>query len=156
MASYERQVELVISPDEAIHRLYGVLGSLNGAAPPRVEGPWVTTQIGISAFSWGETVAACVSPGPGRCLITIRSKSAFALIDWGRNKKHVETALARLQHPPPPTVGAVGIQSAGQPGSCAADQRHPRLDRLRLARRRCSGALVRGRNHGLCKPAGSP
>ncbi|MGB9377163.1 MAG: hypothetical protein WCB04_06580 [Mycobacteriales bacterium] len=99
MAAYERQVEVVMSPDEAMHRLFNALGSLRGAGQPRVNVPWVTTEIGPSLWSWGESVSACVQPGPGRCLLTVRSKSAFALVDWGRNKKHVETALSRLYPP---------------------------------------------------------
>lgn len=101
MAKYERQVEVAMPPEEAMHRLYGALGSLKGAGPPRVDGPWVTTTIGMSAWSWGETVSAYVQPGPGRCLLTVRSNSAFALVDWGKNKKNVERALARLHQPPP-------------------------------------------------------
>ncbi len=88
-------------PEEAIHRLHGALGSLKGASPPRVNAGAVVTAIGMSSFSWGETVEAFVQPGPGRCLVTVRSKSAFALIDWGKNKKNVEHALAQLQPAPP-------------------------------------------------------
>jgi len=88
-------------PEEAMRRLYGALGSLPGASQPRVDGPWVTTSIGVSVWSWGETVSACVQPGPGRCLLTVRSNSVFALVDWGKNKKNVEGALAQLSQPPP-------------------------------------------------------
>ena len=87
-------------PEEAMRRLHGALGSLPKASPPHVNGAWVTTSIGASAWSWGETVSAYVQPGPGRCLLTVRSKSAFALIDWGKNKRNVERALAHvLQRP---------------------------------------------------------
>ena len=102
MAQYEQQVELAMSADEAVHRLYGAISSLRGAGPPQVEGPWVTTQIGMSGFSWGETVAAYVQPGPDRCWVTVRSKSDFALVDWGKNKKNVQTVLDHMLQPPPP------------------------------------------------------
>ena len=97
---YERQVELPIPPQEAIHRLYGALGSLPRASGLRVDGPWVSAHIGMSFLSWGEHVAAHVQAVPGRCLVTVRSKSDFALIDWGKNKKNVETVLARVAPPP--------------------------------------------------------
>lgn len=100
MANYERQVEVVMPPEEAMHRLYGVLASLPGASQPRVDGAWIITNIGVSMWSCGETVTAYVQPGPGRCLLTVQSKSAFTLVDWGKNKKNVETALARLHQQP--------------------------------------------------------
>ncbi len=102
MAKFERQVELAMPPQEALHRLYTALAALPQAATPRVEGQWVTTTIGTSMWSWGETVAAYVQASPRGSLITVRSKSAFALVDWGKNKKNVEKALAGLNAPAPP------------------------------------------------------
>jgi uncharacterized protein (DUF1499 family) len=94
--SYYGQVELAMSPDEAIHRFYGILCSLPRASPPCVEGASVWTNIGPSIWSWGETVGAHIEPRPGRCLITVRSTSTFAFIDWGVNKRNVDTVLNRV------------------------------------------------------------
>lgn len=102
MPNYERQVELAVPPQEATNMLLAALGALPKASPPRVDGAWVTTNIGVSGMSWGENVAGFVQPGPGRCMITVRSKSVFGLVDWGKNKKNVEATLARLHGPPPP------------------------------------------------------
>jgi len=85
-----------MSPDEAIHRLYGILGTMPRAKQPRVEQGWVWTKMGWSAASRGETRGGFVEPGPGRCLITVRSISNFALIDWGVNRRNVEAVLNRL------------------------------------------------------------
>ena len=98
---YERQVELAVSPDEALHRLYTAFGAIKGAGPARVHGAWVTANVGTSMASWGETVEGVVQPGPDRCLLTVRSKSAFALVDWGKNKKNVEAVITALNQQPP-------------------------------------------------------
>jgi len=102
-----------MSPEEAMHRLYAALGSVPKASRPQVDGPWIKTSIGMSIWSWGETMVGHVQPGPGRCMVTIRSNSAvtMTLFDWGKNQKNVEAALTQLtqlarmqpQAPPPPS-----------------------------------------------------
>lgn len=102
VASYEERIEIPASPQELTQRLYHALAALRGSGLPVVQGPWVSTEVGMTLMSWGERVTALVQPGPHACLVTVKSTSTFALIDWGRNKKHVTAVLARIAAPLPP------------------------------------------------------
>jgi len=99
VAQHEQRIEIAGSPQEVTQRLFHALGSLPGASPPLVQGPSISTNLGTSMMSWGERVTAHVQPGPQGCLVTVRSVSAFALVDWGRNKKNVNAVLSRLAPP---------------------------------------------------------
>ncbi len=102
MASHEQRIEIAASPQDLTQRLYYALAALPGATMPVVQGPWVSTRIGMTMMSWGERVTALVQPGPHACLVTVKSTSTFALIDWGRNKRHVTEVLSRIAAPLPP------------------------------------------------------
>ncbi len=102
MASYEEHIEIAAAPHELTQRLFHALAALRGAGLPVVQGPWVSTEIGMTMMSWGERVTALVQPGPHACLVTVKSTSTFALIDWGRNKRHVTEVLSRIAAPLPP------------------------------------------------------
>jgi hypothetical protein len=104
MAKHEQQVQIPVSPEAVTQRLYEAMASLKGASPPLVQGQWVTTNLGMSAMSWGERVSAHVQAAPGGSVVTVRSVSAFALVDWGKNKKNVGKVLAWIV-PATPAAG---------------------------------------------------
>jgi hypothetical protein len=104
MAKHERQVQIPASPEAVTQRLYEALASLKGASAPLVQGQWVTTNLSVSAMSWGERVSAYVQAAPGGCVVTVRSASAFALVDWGKNKKNVTKVLAWIVPAAPPAA----------------------------------------------------
>jgi hypothetical protein len=47
--------------------------------------------------SWGERLTVTVwEPSPGATSLTITSQTTFQLVDWGKNKKNIETFTSQL------------------------------------------------------------
>ncbi len=94
-AKHQRHAEIPVSPEAATHRLAQALQALPRSRRLTVAPPWVTVKIGMSLWSWGESVTAHVQTVPGRgCFVTVRSVSAINLVDWGINRRNVETVLS--------------------------------------------------------------
>jgi uncharacterized protein (DUF1499 family) len=50
-------------------------------------------RVGVTFASWGEVVSVSVRPDDEGSVIHVESRSRLALIDWGKNRANVRTAL---------------------------------------------------------------
>ena len=55
-------------------------------------------SVGISWKSWGETIhISVIQSSTCDSILSIKSKSHMALVDWGKNKENINNILAALQ-----------------------------------------------------------
>lgn len=82
-----------------------VTSTLNAASQAIQQCGWRVTFMqqstiratsGISFTSWGEEILVQVQVANGITYLNMQSKSAFALIDWGKNQSNVDKFIATL------------------------------------------------------------
>ncbi|MFV0533160.1 MAG: hypothetical protein ACK5MR_05850 [Cumulibacter sp.] len=96
--SHERQLTIPAPPEAVAQRAREVISRMPKVTGVIMTPPTVQAKVGMGALSWGEKITVTLQPIDGGTGVHIRSQCAFPLqlVDYGKNKKNVESIAAGL------------------------------------------------------------
>lgn len=87
-------------PEDVFSALKNSISQIQGFKVRNINDFGLSMDIsaGMSWKSWGETIQISILPSPVfDSILSIKSKSHYALADWGKNKENIYNILSELQ-----------------------------------------------------------